>query len=182
MEETRPVGQLEVDQPARTMEMLAVWSRALRDPQLRDLPYKIETNEYGQLVLSPHKVRHSRAQTRLTDLLRDYLQRPGERAVEFAIATRGGVKVADVIWISDRRWRQIPEGAEASTVAPEICIEVLSGGNTEREIHDKRALYFAAGAEEFWTCDESGLMRFYDPSGERPSSHIVPTFPKTIYE
>ena len=57
------------------MESLTAWSRALRDPQLRDLPYKVETNEFGQLVLSPHKLQHSRRKMQLGDLLRDLIDR-----------------------------------------------------------------------------------------------------------
>ena len=73
------------------------WQRVLDDPALRNLPYKVETNETGQIILSPHKPRHSHAQTRITDLMRDHATQPGERAVEFAVETRKGVKVPDVV-------------------------------------------------------------------------------------
>jgi hypothetical protein len=29
------------------------WIEVLADPVLRDLPYKIELNEYGKIVMSP---------------------------------------------------------------------------------------------------------------------------------
>lgn len=45
--------------------------------------------------------------------------------------------------------------------APEICIEVISPGNTRRELHEKKALYFAAGAEELWFCHWNGRMEFF---------------------
>lgn len=48
-----------------------LWIRALADPSLRDLPYKVETNEHGQLVLTPHKPRHSLQQGRIAALLRE---------------------------------------------------------------------------------------------------------------
>lgn len=162
------------------METLTAWSRALRDPQLRNLPYKVETNEFGQLVLIPHKIQHSRRQGKLILLLREHINLPGDFAVEFAIETEKGVKVPDVVWISESRWSQIPEGAEASTVAPEICIKVLSGSNTETEMEMKRALYFDRGAEEVWTCDESGRIRFFDPSGELEASRLAPSFPSRL--
>ena len=35
------------------------WREIVTDPTLRNLPYKIETNERGQIVWSPHKNRHT---------------------------------------------------------------------------------------------------------------------------
>ena len=160
--------------------MDTAWSRALRDPSLRDLPYKIETNEYGQLVMSPQKPVHGRAQFRIGALLERLVTRPGSGAVEFAIETSKGVKLPDVVWISDERWSTIPSGAEASAIAPEICIEVLSKSNSTTEIDEKRRLYFECGAEEVWTCSIDGRMRFFTSAGEQTSSALVPDFPGHI--
>jgi Uma2 family endonuclease len=162
------------------METLSAWSRALRDASLRDLPYKVETNEYGQLVLSPQRPRHGAMQARISDLLRDHLGDAGIRAVEYAVQTSKGVKLPDVVWTSEERRRTIPDDAEASPVAPEICIEVLSPGNTPAEIDEKRRLYFERGAHEVWVCDVHGRMRFFTPSGEQPSSELVASFPAAI--
>ncbi|MEX0821853.1 MAG: Uma2 family endonuclease [Rhodothermales bacterium] len=161
------------------MEALSGWSRALRDPSLRDLPYKIETNEYGQLVMSPQKPGHGLMQGRIGALL-DRLERPGRSAVEFAVETSKGVKLPDVVWISDQRLKLMPEGAEVCPVAPEICVEVLSYSNTRAEIDEKRDLYFEAGALEVWTCDMKGRMRFFDRGGEHDRSVFVPSFPAIV--
>ncbi len=160
------------------------WQRVLDDPALRNLPYKVETNETGQIILSPHKPRHSHAQTRITDLMRDHATQPGERAVEFAVETRKGVKVPDVIWISEERWEALPEDVEASPFAPEICVEVLSSANTDAEMEAKRRLYFEGGAREVWLCDEGGQMTFYVAGEEKPvaRSLLIPGFPSTINE
>lgn len=162
------------------MDTLSAWSRALQDPSLHDLPYKIETNEYGQLVMSPQKPRHSNAQSRIGDLLSRLVERRGRGIVEFALETSKGVKVPDVVWISEVRWSRIPDDAEASPVAPEICIEVLSTSNAEAEMDAKRRLYLEHGALEVWTCDVDGTMRFFTPAGERPTSELVPEFPKEV--
>jgi len=37
----------------------ARWENVIHDPVLRDLPYKVETNARGQLVVSPHRNVHS---------------------------------------------------------------------------------------------------------------------------
>lgn len=161
------------------METLSVWGRALRDPSLRDLPYKIETNEHGQLVMSPQKPGHGLLQFRVGALL-ELIELPGRAAVEFAVETSKGVKLPDVVWISDERLKQMPEGAEACPVAPEICVEVLSYSNTRAEIEEKRLLYFREGALEVWTCDMKGRMRFFDRTGERSASEFAPSFPLRI--
>ena len=167
-----------VDTRTQIMETTTAWSRVLNDPQLQELPYKIETNEHGQIVLSPHKPLHGIRQTRISDLLRDHAPESGTRAVEFAVSTAKGVKVPDVVWISDDRLVDMPEDAEASPVLPEIVIEVLSEGNTEAELAEKRQLYLEEGAEEVWTCAEDGTMTFYDESGEIDHSTLIPRFPK----
>lgn len=63
---------------------------------------------------------------------------------------------------------------------PELCIEVLSASNTEEEMQEKRVLYFEEGAQEVWTCNSEGELRFYDESGARSSSALAPTFPDAI--
>jgi hypothetical protein len=30
------------------------WAEVVEDPNLKDLPYKIELNEYGQIIMTPH--------------------------------------------------------------------------------------------------------------------------------
>lgn len=161
------------------METLSAWSRALRDPALRNLPYKIETNEHGQLVMSPQKPGHGLLQFRVGALL-EQINHPGRVAVEFAVETSRGVKVPDVVWISEERLRRMPEGAETCPVAPEICVEVLSYSNTRGEIEEKRLLYFEQGAIEVWTCDMKGRMHFFDTSGELTESEFAPSFPTEV--
>ena len=158
------------------METTTSWHRVLEDPRLRELPYKVETNEHGQIVLSPHKPQHGLQQSRLVRLLNQSLD-SGATAVEFSVETGKGVKVPDVIWISDERLADMPEGAEASPVMPEVVVEVLSEGNTEAEIVEKRQLYLGEGAEEVWTCDVDGTMQFYDADGALDHSALVPSFP-----
>jgi len=158
----------------------STWERVLHDPQLRDLPFKIETNRHGQLVLSPHTPFHSRFQSRVLRLLDEYAPPSGEATIEFAVQTSRGVKVPDVVWLSEDRWSQIPEDAEASPVVPELCVEVRSAGNTDEEMTEKRRLYLEEGAQEVWVCDEEGALRFFDAEGERTQSALAPDVPTAI--
>lgn len=162
------------------MQATTLWHRILHDSQLQELPYKIETNEYGQIILSPHKPKHGIYQTRISDLLRDHAIQPGTRAVEFAVETARGIKVPEVVWISEERFGKVPDDAEASPLLPEVVIEVLSEGNPDEEVAEKRHLYLNEGAEEMWTCSRDGTMTFYDKTGELDASTLIPSFPKRI--
>ena len=157
-----------------------LWQAVLNDPQLQDLPFKIEANQHGQLILSPHKRIHSLRQTQITDLLAKTVDAEGARSVELAIGTSKGVKVVDASWMSSERLASIPEEAEPTPVAPEICVEVRSGSNTEAEMEEKRALYFEMGAEEVWIVMEDGAVRFYDEQSVLSRSRLAPGFPKQL--
>ncbi|WP_417910712.1 Uma2 family endonuclease [Candidatus Electronema sp. PJ] len=154
------------------------WQEVCADPHLQDLPYRIELNERGQILMSPVRLYHSAFQGKIIKYL-NQLVAEGEASPEFAIATEKGTKVADVVWCSDALWQQIKHEAE-SPVAPEICVEVLSSGNTEEEMQEKRRLYFAHGAEEVWMCSKDGAMHFFVPEGEMALSRRVSAFPKYI--
>ena len=164
----------------QTTTTLTLWEEILADPRFRDLPYKVETTEHGQIIMSPHKLRHSRAQGRLMRLLVQHLGDRGEEIVEFAIETPKGVKVPDVVWISDERLARIPEDAAASPVVPEIVVEVLSAGNTVAEMEDKRRLYFDGGALEVWLVAVDGQVTFYDAAGRMEASRLAPSFPARV--
>ena len=65
-------------------------------------------------------------------------------------------------------------------MAPALCVEVASESNTDRELIEKRALYFEAGAQEVWFCDLMGNMSFFDPAGPRERSAMCPEFPTEV--
>ncbi len=152
------------------------WEEVCKDPNLRDLPYKIETNEWGQIVMSPAYQKHGAYQAEVAGLLRD---RGGRIVTESAVKTTKGTKVPDVAYYSAERWEQVKDEFDAS-IAPEICVEVLSPSNTADEIEEKKRLYFDAGAEEVWTCDTEGRMHFFMPDGKQETSARVPGFPKAV--
>jgi len=154
------------------------WQEVCENKALQDLPFKIELNRWGQIVMSPVKIRHSFYQGRIQRLLESLLK-TGETMPECAIDTSDGVKVADVVWCSPARFDQIQDEVSAS-IAPELCIEVKSGGNTSDEMEFKKKLYFQAQALEVWLCSEQGQVRFYNQQGELAQSLLVPGFPEQI--
>ena len=154
------------------------WDEIAADPALRDLPYKVETNTHGQIVLSPHTNRHSDLQEAVQELLRTYAP-DGHVPPEYALATPRGVKAPDVVWMSPGRREDMRATGDPSTLAPEICVEVMSESNTEEEMQEKRALYREIGAEEVWVVGEEGDIRFFrDKEAER--SEIVPECPQSV--
>lgn len=156
----------------------AQWETLCADPKFNDLPYKVETDRYHRLLMSPARAEHSYWQTEIAALLRLLLPH-GKALVECAVATPEGIKVADVGWFSLERFKIIRKQT-ACSVAPQIAVEALSDGNTRREIEEKRALYFARGAEEFWLCDVEGRLTFFTPDGPVDRSRLCPEFPAAL--
>ena len=154
------------------------WQETCAHPCLQNLPFKIELNAQGQIVMTPVKVYHSAYQGEIIHRLRALLPE-GKGLAECAIATRQGTKVADAAWVSSDRFRRIKSETECS-IAPEICVEVLTDSNTEAEMAEKRGLYFVSGALEVWLCDGEGRLRFFDSVGEIARSHLAPEFPRQI--
>ena len=149
------------------------WQEVCDDPSLRDLPYKIELNEWGQIVMSRASSRHGILQGLLIEAL-NRLKSDGLAFPECPIQTSKGVKVADVVWISSGFLRDLGEETPFSKAA-EVCVEVMSPSNSLRELEEKRELYFARGAREVWICDEQGTLTFFDCSGQIPSSQLFPS-------
>ena len=154
------------------------WQEICEHPALQNLPFKIESNKQGAIIMNPVNVSHSIFQGRILRILNAVLKN-GEALVECAIATPQGAKVADVAWASNERIERIKTEVECS-IAPEICVEVVSYSTTQREIRGKSKLYFDAGALEVWHCAENGAMTFYSPAGKMPNSALAPAFPVKI--
>jgi len=154
------------------------WQEVCEHPSFKNLPFKIELNEYGKVLMTPVKVYHSAFQGEIEFLLRSLLK-TGKALPECAIATSKGTKVADVVWASDEVFAQIKNEIECS-IAPEICIEVISLSNTKEEMQEKAQLYFEQGAKEFWMCTKNGDMTFFNDKKEIKQSLLVPSFPHYI--
>jgi Uma2 family endonuclease len=154
------------------------WQEVCDHPSLKDLPFKIELDELGRIIMSPVKLYHSFFQGEIGFLLRTLLK-DGKTLPECAIKTRKGTKVADVAWVSSATWEKIKTEADAS-IAPEICVEVISASNSKKEMLEKRKLYFEAGAKEVWLCNEQGEMQFFNAQQALSRSLLVPDFPEKV--
>jgi Uma2 family endonuclease len=168
-------------QRQQTAFNLRRWTELIADPELAKFEGRVETDRHGHIITSPPPApSHGSLQARITSLL-DRLMTTGRVLTECPISTADGVKAADVAWASVERLRALGNRA-CFLDAPEICVEILSPGNTDAEIHEKTELYFDAGAKEVWICAASGTMSFLSHPTKSPlsKSGLCPEFPKKV--
>lgn len=72
------------------------WTSVINDPLLKDLPFKIELNKWGKILMSPASNMHGCLQFEIGVKLRDALKGRGKIITECSIQASQGVKVADV--------------------------------------------------------------------------------------
>lgn len=157
------------------------WDDILADRSLRDLPYKIETNRYGKIIMSPSSAWRGFLIARLAQVLHEYYA-GGGGTLNCPVQTAEGVRVADVAWISKER-RAPYKRATVLPIAPEICVEILAPSNSREEMLEKMTLYYAKGAQEVWLCDEEGRMEFFTALSAPepvPAAVMCPDFPRQI--
>ncbi|HLX61611.1 MAG TPA: Uma2 family endonuclease [Planctomycetota bacterium] len=154
------------------------WQEVCDDKSLQNLPYKIELDQWGRIVMSPANNRHGKFQMRFGSLWEKHLS-GGVSISECSIDTPLGTKVADAAWASDA-FIETYGYDTPYPVAPEICVEVRSFSNTAAEIAEKIMLYLSKGAKEVWICDKDGEIAFHDHTGPIPHSKLVPGFPSKI--
>jgi Uma2 family endonuclease len=154
------------------------WQEVCESQSLHNLPFKIELNATGKILMSPVKVYHSVLQGEIAALLRLH-RNDGKILNECAIHTKSGTKVADVAWVSKERYQIIKAEIECS-IAPELCVEVISSSNNNSEIEAKKALYFDNGAQEVWLCNKKGHIEFFNLEQRIEKSELFPLFPNYI--
>jgi Uma2 family endonuclease len=80
----------------------------------------------------------------------------------------GAVRLPDVGFLSNERIRQSGYGKrqKVAAVAPNLAVEVISEGNSQKEMDDKLQEYFRAGTEEVWYVypETRELHQFTSPS------------------
>jgi Uma2 family endonuclease len=172
---------IELPPQAQQTELnLRRWAELLEDPELAKVEGRIETDRHGHIIMSPPpRPNHGRLQLRIGALLQTLVPE-GEALTECPISTADGVKAADVAWASPHSMEELGNRV-CFPRSPEICVEVLSPGNTQNEIKEKMMLYFDAGATEVWVCSESGPIRFFNKTlADAVESKLCPQFPKQI--
>lgn len=148
------------------------WDEIINNPLLQDLPFKIETNKFGQILMSPASNKHGNLQFRVGREI-DRRKKSGEVITECSVQTSDGVKVADVAWASDAF---IAEFGDITPYpkAPEICVEVVLPKKSKPGIEHKVELYLAKGALEVWLVNDKHEIAFHSHTGNLKDSKLVP--------
>lgn len=151
------------------------WQEICADPSLRDVPYKIELNDWGQIVMRPMANLRGFLCGMLVDEVNRKSRQDGVAICSCPIATgRGGVLVADLAWASDEFLGRHRDEEVVYSLAPELCVDIMSPPGVASEWVAKRGALLARGAQEVWMCDEQGILSFYDGSGQIPRSKLFP--------
>lgn len=165
----------------QTVLNLQRWSELLTDAELARWQGRVETDRHGHILMSPPaSSEHGGFEAEICYRLR-HLKSEGKVYGECPVSTADGVKVADAAWISAEKLAKIGRRACLSH-APEICVKILSPTNSRREMAEKKALYFSAGAVEVWLCDAQGRMTFFagPESDGKAASRLCPEFPESV--
>ncbi len=147
------------------------WAEVVDNPLLQDLPFKIELNKFGKLLMSPASNEHGRIQSRLASMLINKLPK-GEVITECSIQTSDGVKVADVAWLSKGFVLEFGF-ITPYPKAPELCVEIVSPSNSKVEIQQKVDLYLAKGASEVWVVYDLNDIHVFTHMGYIKKSKLV---------
>jgi len=146
------------------------WSEVIENPLLKDLPFKIELNKFGQLLMSPASNHHGRIQSRIAAAILNQFPH-GEVITECSIQTSEGVKVADIAWLSEKFIKKFNYLTPYPN-APELCIEIVSPSNSKSEIQNKIELYLAKGASEVWIVSDLDNVQIYTQTGQLEKSNF----------
>ncbi len=151
------------------------WHQVLTNPALKNLPFKIELDRLGQLLMSPASNAHGAIQADLAAVLKGKFKQRGRVYSECSIQTQDGVRVADVAWASDT-FVAAHANATPFPFAPELCIEIVSPSNSKAAIAHKVQLYFAQGASEVWVVSLKRAVTFYAAGQPAERSKLVSRF------
>jgi Uma2 family endonuclease len=149
------------------------WSDVIHNPLFENLPFKIELNRFGQILMTPLVNGHGNMVYHVARALEQGCPQ-GEIIIECATQTTDGIKVADVAWASTAFIAQFGR-VTPYPQAPEICVEILSPSSSPEEMRLKIDLYLARGAHEVWLVDAEANIRIFGYPGELPGSRWTET-------
>jgi Uma2 family endonuclease len=156
------------------MDLVRKWQEAIQNPFLQNLPYKIESNKFGQLLMSSNPNSKGILKFNIAKKI-DQNKIGGLVGFSNSVLTSEGVRVADVAWASDEFYAEFGDKTPYPK-APEICVEIKSPANSKGEMEEKVRLYLEKGAQEVWIVDEKSKTTFYSHTGKMKKSKLVEDF------
>jgi Uma2 family endonuclease len=151
------------------------WLELCNDPLSPD---HFELNQFGEIILSPRPTtRHQLMASAACYQLRSQLG--PEAAVEVSVVTDQGIRVPDAVWMPPARWEE-SRLATPLPFVPDVCVEILSPGNTREEIAMKKGAFLRGGAREVIVVDGKGQVEYFGPEAKREKSllSLVLSFPQ----
>jgi Uma2 family endonuclease len=144
-----------------------------------DFDARWETNGQGQIIMNPPiGLPHAKRAAKISSEIKGRV--PGWQVwPEVGIHTADGIKAPDLA-VAPPGFVESVDQRGFLLAAPDLCVEVMSPSNSWEEMRHKALLYLAAGAREVWVCGEAGELVFFDGSGTRAESSLVPGMPKKI--
>lgn len=156
------------------MDLIVKWNELIENPIFQNLPYKVELNKFGTIMMSPASNKHGYFQIEVGSQIKES-RKSGRVFAECSILTSEGVRVADVAWASDEFVEEFGD-ITPFPKAPEICVEIKSTANSKGEMDEKIRLYLEKGAQEVWIVDLKGKTEFYSHIGKIKKSKLVEKF------
>jgi Uma2 family endonuclease len=133
-----------------------------------DTPDYYELNEFGELIMTPRPTNdHQRVVQAVANAIAHQLG--PESVAEVSLMTDRGIRVPDVVWMPPAKWQQV-KGKTPLPFAPDLCVEILSAGNTREEIAMKAGAYLRGGAREVVVVGLQGQIEYLGPEGARLES------------
>ena len=155
------------DSAVRHQELVRRWDERPLDS---DNPDRYELSEFGEWILSPRPTNdHQRVALAVVRALEAALG--PEAGMEIAVYTDRGIRVPDVVWMPATRWSEA-KGQNPLSFVPDVCVEVLSPGNTREEIMMKVNAYLRGGAREAIVVGLKGEVEFFGPKSKLESSAL----------
>lgn len=141
------------------MDLAVKWQELMDNPFFRNIPYKVELNKYGTILMSPASNWHGILQFNVGSEIKAR-KKSGVIIVECSILTGEGVRVADVAWASDEFFAEFGDKTPYPK-APEICVEIKSPANSCAEMEEKPVFIWKRVRTKFglWT-NKAKLISF----------------------
>jgi len=156
------------------MDLVVKWQELMNNPFFQDVPYKVELNKFGQILMSPASNRHGILKFKVAKEI-ERKKKVGTIDFNSSVSTNKGVSVAGIAWLSDDFFAEFGETTPFPK-APEICVEVKSPANSKAEMDEKIRLYLEKGALEVWIVDEYAKVSFHSHTGKLETSKLVKNF------
>jgi Uma2 family endonuclease len=166
---------------------MSTTARLITADDLEDMPHRDEHGNdcrleliRGELkVMSPTKPLHGIVCARLAAALINFVE-ANELGLAFGAETGfvverdpDSVLGADAAFVSRERLATVENFEKFFPFAPDLAVEVLSPGNTRREIAEKIVMYFAAGSRAVWV---------FDPKRRTAAVYASPSDVRTLGE